>query len=715
MKRQPTGTRSTAGVLKKTLFWLLFASSVLLIFLLLFNTFESISLRAVQKSYTEFTQHTATISESIQSLVRAMGTQIYYISSTTRLRTAPQLATFDRIYAMRELGQYVSSSSMMQSIYVFNDAQQMAYSTDELFFSTGQDTFGDTAAVAMHRARSRPQRMQLQYRLIQAPGLLPSPRGSYALMVFEVDTGGVPLPGSILLNLDPAWFQERLLSFPGDSYIVLDEDQRVIARQAPWLDDAAAHFLPLVRAQEGRDGYVQGSYNGQTYLCFFSVGTDNGWLHLRIMRLADQLPGLWKLRSTAFLVFGGAAAALLLALVFSFFRIYSPFSKMRTKLQQSDPHADVPDARIKPVERLDSLLAASQTQATEAAFRAALAGKPSAADRMPMLPAMLLLAETPSADAVKGALGEPDALLTATTLQGDVAVLLRPDDGQEAMETVHQIAVACGCRCYVSVPVEAYGQLPARLGTLRELQRLRWLYPGQRVFHETLLAQHRDAEAYPSEESAAMLSALRAGDMQAVRAAFFAFVNRLRRMSYPFVRYALEHLLELVEGLADEGAAAEDAPPVEELMSRSLDPEELLGHLWPMLGAAAQALEEKRRVRVSATAQQAVERLNMGYRDPSLSAQQIAEEMGISSSYLRRQFFEAHQMSISEYLNQVRIRRVQELLRTTDLTVEAIAGEVGFDNTKYLFVLFKRIVGCTPRQYRLGGPDNEAEAEAAST
>lgn len=207
--------RAGGVTVSRILFWLAITMALLLIFLMLFNTFESITLRAIQKSYTEFAHHTATISDSMQSIVRALGTQIYYISSTTRLRTAQTLSTYDRIYAMREIGQYVSSSPMLQSIYVFNDATKSVYSTDELFFNTDYDHFGDREAVRLHLERGVDSRMRLSYRLIEAPGLLPAARLSYALMVFEVSPAGQPLAGSILLNLDPRWFREQLLDFPG--------------------------------------------------------------------------------------------------------------------------------------------------------------------------------------------------------------------------------------------------------------------------------------------------------------------------------------------------------------------------------------------------------------------------------------------------------------------------------------------------------------------
>ena len=40
------------------------------------------------------------------------------------------------------------------------------------------------------------------------------------------------------------------------------------------------------------------------------------------------------------------------------------------------------------------------------------------------------------------------------------------------------------------------------------------------------------------------------------------------------------------------------------------------------------------------------------------------------------------------------------LLLETDQSIESIARQIGVENTKYFFVLFKKFKGMTPRQFR---------------
>lgn len=688
----------------RLLFWLAVVLSMLAMFVFIFHVFELVSLQAILTTNAEFAHHTATIAESFQSLVRTTGTQIYYISSTNRLRTSQMLSTFDRIYALRELGQYVSASSMLQSIYVFNDEQSMVFSTDELLHTAPYASFADQSALSLYQERSRENRAQLSYRIIRAAPLLPHPRSSWSFQVFETNAAGEPQPGAVMLNIDPQWFRDSLLTFPGESYILLDQRGRPVAAQSDDLPAKADHFLPLVRkrlAEEGKAGYLQVDYQGERTLCFYTLVEPNAWLNLRIMRYEDQLPGLYVLRNRALLVFGLSATLLMAALVFSFLRIYAPFSSMRSKLAQNVAASPVPVRGGKvPVQQLDSLLATSRHRQEQQALHQVLRGDMALAGQLPPPPGQLLLIECGEGQLAKmlpaGALQLPHDLGTLVLLTATVS--------EDGLAIAQRIGQAHGCRCYYTQLLHDWQMLPTQFQHLRELQQLRLFYPGQRVFSATLLASHRGPEDYPAQDAADVMTALRGDDLQQVRTSFLTFMERLRTVSYVYLRYALNHLLEQVQDLAPRDMNP-PMPVIEEVLREAEDTQALLEALSPFLFTIASHQAQQRKEKVSAVAEQVALRLSKGYREPGMSAQRIADEIGISSSYLRKQFYDTYQRSVAEYLNHIRIDKAKELLCTTDLTVDAIAGEIGIDNTKYLFVLFKRIVGMTPGQYRREGEE----------
>lgn len=79
---------------------------------------------------------------------------------------------------------------------------------------------------------------------------------------------------------------------------------------------------------------------------------------------------------------------------------------------------------------------------------------------------------------------------------------------------------------------------------------------------------------------------------------------------------------------------------------------------------------------------------------------QLSEDFFISQYYLSRMFKEVTGLTLIEYLNTIRIKESQILLRKTDYSITDIAGLVGYENQTYFGRIFKRISGMSPRDYR---------------
>ncbi len=74
----------------------------------------------------------------------------------------------------------------------------------------------------------------------------------------------------------------------------------------------------------------------------------------------------------------------------------------------------------------------------------------------------------------------------------------------------------------------------------------------------------------------------------------------------------------------------------------------------------------------------------------------------MSRSNLMRVFRKATGQTPIEYLVRLRIQRAMEMLRNTDLAITEIAMEVGFNDSNYFTRQFRRVVGTTPRDFRVG-------------
>lgn len=86
--------------------------------------------------------------------------------------------------------------------------------------------------------------------------------------------------------------------------------------------------------------------------------------------------------------------------------------------------------------------------------------------------------------------------------------------------------------------------------------------------------------------------------------------------------------------------------------------------------------------------------------DTDLSLGKTAEKFYLNSSYLSRIFKQEAGISFIEYVNSQRVEKIKFLLLNTDLKIYEIAERVGIENANYLGIILKKMVGCSPYEYR---------------
>jgi transcriptional regulator GlxA family with amidase domain len=79
----------------------------------------------------------------------------------------------------------------------------------------------------------------------------------------------------------------------------------------------------------------------------------------------------------------------------------------------------------------------------------------------------------------------------------------------------------------------------------------------------------------------------------------------------------------------------------------------------------------------------------------------MIEVSGLPDRSFMRRFTEATGMTPLDYVHALRLEEAKQMLESGDLSVEAIANEVGYEDTGFFGRLFRRKVGMTPAQYRL--------------
>jgi YesN/AraC family two-component response regulator len=87
-----------------------------------------------------------------------------------------------------------------------------------------------------------------------------------------------------------------------------------------------------------------------------------------------------------------------------------------------------------------------------------------------------------------------------------------------------------------------------------------------------------------------------------------------------------------------------------------------------------------------------------------ISLRKIAEEIGVNSSYLSRIFHEETAVTLTDYLNGIRIEEAGKLIES-GIPLKEVVSRCGFRNYGYFLKTFKEYTGKTPKEFAAAGKD----------
>lgn len=175
--------------------------------------------------------------------------------------------------------------------------------------------------------------------------------------------------------------------------------------------------------------------------------------------------------------------------------------------------------------------------------------------------------------------------------------------------------------------------------------------------------------------------------------------------SYIYRCYLLTELFFAIRHFVDEiGAPAPAVLTNSELSDQWISScgsaDEMIAQFGDLCAQVMQERDRRCSGRYVSAAEAARQYVDQHYAESELSLSLVATAVNVSPNHLSTVFKEKNGIGFSDYVTEVRIRQSKRLLITTDLRASEIGERVGYQNMNYFSMLFKKMTGVSPSQYR---------------
>jgi len=125
--------------------------------------------------------------------------------------------------------------------------------------------------------------------------------------------------------------------------------------------------------------------------------------------------------------------------------------------------------------------------------------------------------------------------------------------------------------------------------------------------------------------------------------------------------------------------------------------------LKELVKSATQLRNSAMNARYDSTVEKAKDFIRENFNSDDITLNKVAKTVNLSPTHFSTIFSKEAGKTFTEYLTEVRMEKAKELLLCSSKRSSEIAYEVGYHDPHYFSYVFKRIVGCSPREFRVSG------------
>ena len=164
-------------------------------------------------------------------------------------------------------------------------------------------------------------------------------------------------------------------------------------------------------------------------------------------------------------------------------------------------------------------------------------------------------------------------------------------------------------------------------------------------------------------------------------------------------------ILSFCERISSANRLQEEAEELQKMMQKIHSLSEIKKYVVRLLNEAIELRDAESGRRYSDLIAAAEKEIENHYMTEEISLNTVAISVGMSPSYFSSIFSKEAGKTFVEYLTEVRIEKAKEFLMCSSMKTSEIGYEVGYKDPHYFSYIFKKVQGCSPKEYRARGKE----------
>jgi two-component system response regulator YesN len=730
---------------------------------ILYLNFERIALNQSYEQTMDSLDQT-TQEASVMTLTAAtFAKQIHNDQNIAALLNFPDVSAMEITDAVKQMSNYRETSPFIDSIYIYNAVARTFYISSDMSVPSvfSEEEFYDQEMKEMLNHIGDYQTLMPIPRKLRIDGLVGNiaekERDTYTFLLYDTLSKQTPR-NVVVVNIKETQLHKHIdgtLTNDATNTFLIDKNGLLVSNSwtTPMLTDMkGTPYVDRILSSDQPSGYFPMTVGGVKSLVTYSEPDYLGWRYIRIVPYTLISERIDIMRSKTFYT---AAIILLAGLGLSFIVSQRMFAGLNKKLSrlvnlESEQRESLQAMRSEYMRGLLNGYTQTDPQRAQAMFlRYGIRLDPARSLRVFLITVddyyRSLVDQYQPEDrkllrygilniAHELLMGAGLSAATADLGEDRVAIIIQPAEGEEDDSEAYrryaeqiQTSVAEYLKLTITISSSLSGVGVQSLHTLCQqaseasFSRV-FSGPGSYIDAESVEENKSRNYEYPIHKEKQLIDELMLGRISEVKRLFTEIIGDTANYSYISYQLAISHLTYAVQNairtIRQHSVASEElAVPSLHLYDHTrVDTlAELKDRYMALFDLLEKHMDEKKKNRQDDLPGRIKRMIDERYADQNLSLEMLADEMGMSATYIGRVFKQHTFQTILSYIQEVRMNKVRELLTHGDECIGDIAESAGFANNPYFYKAFKKHNGVTPAEYRRNSrqPKEEEGEEGA--